>query len=216
MMSCFKHVLFWQWFIAEINETVIISESMLEESDNKQLAADAPQLISHLRKTMMYDPEENLRSVLSLEYVPDMQKMNSYFSDTSKFGYIKSSLFEVDEAKLVNCQNKAFKNNEDILCLKISAKHVKLCKEFVRAFIATPRGTELAVSMEDNQDGTMTLKYTPEVTGAHYLHVLMYNAHIPGSPFMIDVLEMATPEAEQPATTLDGKRKQVRHFSFPS
>ena len=195
-------------------EVCSFTESMLEEADAAQLAADAPQLINHLQKTMAYNPEDNFKSVLSLEYVPDIKKISGYFRDTSEFGYIKTSLFEINEVKLVNCQNNAYKDNEDILCLKISQHHIKMCKEFIRAFIITPQGTELPVSSEDNQDGTMTLKYTPEEKGVHYLHVLMYNAHISGSPFRIDVTEMKSPHMEQSAITPEAKKKQVECFYF--
>jgi hypothetical protein len=81
----------------------------------------------------------------------------------------------------------------------------------------TAQGAELPVSIEDNQDGTMTLKYTPEEKGVHYLQVLMYNSHIPGSPFRIDVMEMKASHTEPSAITPDAKKKQGPcSFYWPS
>ncbi|KAL8611652.1 hypothetical protein ACOMHN_065130 [Nucella lapillus] len=58
---------------------------------------------------------------------------------------------------------------------------------FVSASIVMPSGKTAYPKIEDNRDGTVTVRYQPTETGLHELHVKYNNESIDGSPFMFHV-----------------------------
>ncbi|KAL8615195.1 hypothetical protein ACOMHN_029211 [Nucella lapillus] len=58
---------------------------------------------------------------------------------------------------------------------------------FVSATITTPSGKTAYPKIEDNGDGTVTVKYQPTESGLHKLHMMYNNEEIEGSPFMFHV-----------------------------
>ncbi|XP_041349933.1 filamin-A-like isoform X2 [Gigantopelta aegis] len=58
---------------------------------------------------------------------------------------------------------------------------------FVSAFIVMPSGKKAYPKIDDNQDGTVTIRYQPIETGLHELHVHYNNQSIEGSPFLFHV-----------------------------
>jgi len=57
----------------------------------------------------------------------------------------------------------------------------------VAAEIKTPSGLKDKPLVEDNQDGTINIKYTPREEGKHDLPVKINNQDVPGSPFHVFV-----------------------------
>ncbi|XP_052780237.1 filamin-A-like isoform X2 [Mya arenaria] len=58
---------------------------------------------------------------------------------------------------------------------------------FVTAYITMPSGKKAIPKIVDNKDGTVTVKYQPQETGLHELHVCYNQQEIPGSPFKFHV-----------------------------
>lgn len=58
---------------------------------------------------------------------------------------------------------------------------------FVSAYVVMPSGKKAYPKIEDNQDGTVTIRYQPTETGLHELHVNYNNQEIEGSPFKFHV-----------------------------
>ncbi|XP_048239132.1 filamin-A-like isoform X3 [Haliotis rufescens] len=58
---------------------------------------------------------------------------------------------------------------------------------FVSAYVVMPSGKRAYPKIEDNQDGTVTIKYQPSETGLHEMHVNYNNQSIEGSPFLFHV-----------------------------
>lgn len=57
-------------------------------------------------------------------------------------------------------------------------------------------GDAPAVSVRDNDDGTYTLDFTPNATGAHSLAVCIFDRPIKDSPFELDVIDHIGPVAK--------------------
>ena len=176
----------------------LFAESLLEDPNRSRLVADAPNLIQHLRKTMAHDPEDNLASAMSLDYVAHTEEVGgqNWFIKPQRFGHIRTSLLERNDAKLLNWQRKAFVATEDILCLQVASQHRQYCTNYITAHIECVKSLDgekdsprVAVKIEDNHDGTVNLRYTPVTLGTHELHITMYGVHIHGSPFAIHVVE---------------------------
>ncbi|KAL4226921.1 hypothetical protein ACF0H5_014899 [Mactra antiquata] len=58
---------------------------------------------------------------------------------------------------------------------------------FVTAYIVMPSGKKVYPKIEDNKDGTVTVRYQPQETGLHELHLCYNQQEIPGSPFQFHV-----------------------------
>ncbi|XP_069142475.1 filamin-A-like isoform X2 [Argopecten irradians] len=58
---------------------------------------------------------------------------------------------------------------------------------FVSAYVIMPSGEKAYPKIEDNKDGTVTVKYQPTDTGLHELHVNYNSVPIDGSPFQFHV-----------------------------
>ncbi|KAK7101853.1 hypothetical protein V1264_020173 [Littorina saxatilis] len=58
---------------------------------------------------------------------------------------------------------------------------------FVSAAVVMPSGKTAYPKIEDNRDGTVTVRYQPTETGLHELHVKYNNEPIDGSPFLFHV-----------------------------
>ncbi|XP_052093714.1 filamin-A-like isoform X15 [Mytilus californianus] len=58
---------------------------------------------------------------------------------------------------------------------------------FVSAYVVMPSGKKAYPKIEDNKDGTVTIRYQPTETGLHELHVNYNNQEIEGSPFKFHV-----------------------------
>ncbi|XP_071141394.1 filamin-A-like isoform X27 [Mytilus edulis] len=58
---------------------------------------------------------------------------------------------------------------------------------FVSAYVVMPSGKKAYPKIEDNKDGTVTIRYQPTETGLHELHVNYNNSEIEGSPFKFHV-----------------------------
>ncbi|XP_025106447.1 filamin-A-like isoform X3 [Pomacea canaliculata] len=58
---------------------------------------------------------------------------------------------------------------------------------FVSAVVVMPSGKTAYPKIEDNRDGTVTVRYQPTETGLHELHVKYNNEPIDGSPFVFHV-----------------------------
>jgi filamin len=58
---------------------------------------------------------------------------------------------------------------------------------FVSAIVVMPSGKRAYPNIEDNKDGTVTVKYQPSETGLHELHMQYNNEEIEGSPFLFHV-----------------------------
>nr|AKS48135.1 filamin-like protein-1 [Mytilus coruscus] len=58
---------------------------------------------------------------------------------------------------------------------------------FVSAYVVMPSGKKAYPKIQDNKDGTVTIRYQPTETGLHELHVNYNNQEIEGSPFKFHV-----------------------------
>uniref|UniRef100_A0A0B7BLG3 Calponin-homology (CH) domain-containing protein n=1 Tax=Arion vulgaris TaxID=1028688 RepID=A0A0B7BLG3_9EUPU len=58
---------------------------------------------------------------------------------------------------------------------------------FVSAAVVMPSGKRAYPNIEDNKDGTVTVRYQPTETGLHQLHMQYNNEEIEGSPFLFHV-----------------------------
>ncbi|XP_059165585.1 filamin-A-like isoform X3 [Physella acuta] len=58
---------------------------------------------------------------------------------------------------------------------------------FVSATVVMPSGKRAYPNIEDNKDGTVTVRYQPTETGLHQLHMQYNNEEIEGSPFLFHV-----------------------------
>ncbi|XP_052286873.1 filamin-A-like isoform X5 [Dreissena polymorpha] len=58
---------------------------------------------------------------------------------------------------------------------------------FVTAYVIMPSGKKAYPKIEDNKDGTVTVRYQPQETGLHELHLCYNQQEIPGSPFQFHV-----------------------------
>ncbi|XP_053377764.1 filamin-A-like isoform X5 [Mercenaria mercenaria] len=58
---------------------------------------------------------------------------------------------------------------------------------FVTAYVVMPSGKKAYPKIEDNKDGTVTVRYQPQETGLHELHLCYNQQEIAGSPFQFHV-----------------------------
>ncbi|BFZ08117.1 hypothetical protein BsWGS_11156 [Bradybaena similaris] len=58
---------------------------------------------------------------------------------------------------------------------------------YVSATVVTPSGKRAYPNIEDNKDGTVTVRYQPTEIGLHELHMQYNNEEIAGSPFLFHV-----------------------------
>ncbi|GFN93495.1 filamin-a-like [Plakobranchus ocellatus] len=58
---------------------------------------------------------------------------------------------------------------------------------FVSGTVVMPSGKRAYPNIEDNKDGTVTVRYQPTETGLHQLHMQYNNEEIEGSPFLFHV-----------------------------
>ncbi|KAL3851735.1 hypothetical protein ACJMK2_015452 [Sinanodonta woodiana] len=65
--------------------------------------------------------------------------------------------------------------------------HVGPIFNFVTAFVKMPSGKKAYPKIEDNRDGTVTIRYQPTETGLHELHLNYNNQPIKGSPYLFHV-----------------------------
>ena len=52
---------------------------------------------------------------------------------------------------------------------------------FFAAYVTMPSGKKAYPKIEDNKDGTVTVRYQPQETGLHELHVCYNQQEIPGT-----------------------------------
>lgn len=51
---------------------------------------------------------------------------------------------------------------------------------YITAYVTMPSGKKAYPKIEDNKDGTVTVRYQPQETGLHELHVCYNQQEIPG------------------------------------
>lgn len=124
-----------------------------------------------------------------LQYVPIMSVIENCLTDASKFGYLKASIIEPCNAKIMNISTEAVKDCKENVCVKVADKYREDNVNHVTATVCNSLGEHLTVQVNDNCDGSLTIGYTPVDVGVHVLFVCMYGVHIEGSPVNINVTE---------------------------
>ncbi|XP_044741492.1 filamin-A isoform X3 [Chrysoperla carnea] len=113
---------------------------------------------------------------------------NSIYTDA----YVKQftvSEFDKEEKPIVYCYVPKLRQNRDGLGLDFTPLTFLTCYYFQthKADVKMPTGQIDKPVIEDNRDGTVSIKYDPREEGLHELYVKYNGEHVQGSPFKFHV-----------------------------
>lgn len=141
--------------IEAMKEVLNDSNAILEKHDHdpRKVLAEAPWFFI-LKHAFMTTSSCTMYHLTATSVQPD-------------FGYIKTTRMDPNNAKLLNCMNNAFVNIEEILGLKDADAFIFNAHQYIAVSVHNPPGTEITVTISDNNDGIFTIRFTPDMTGEH-------------------------------------------------
>ena len=188
-------------------------EKLLEINKETELFSTGPAIIKEVERLVVrHIPDVEVDQNV-LEFIPQPEKHMSL--GTGGIGFIKHKDIDASCVQVqFNDQGlKAYIGCETTLMIVVHSERVLAdIASVIQVKMNDIHGKTVPYIVTDMKDGTLLIQYAPEKTGIIRLDVLVFENHISGSPFLIEVLSAEMPDSNMNFAT-GAQSKQCYPFA---